>query len=101
MRKAQAKRAEKWRQVIAQQEKSGQSVRAFCREHGIGEHSFYMWRQRLQQDQQLPVTFALVETKRTAEAKVLELVLRSGDRLRIPAETSVLRIVLGVLREQA
>jgi transposase-like protein len=89
-----------WQQVIAQQEKSGQSVRAFCRERDISEHSLYMWRQRLRRE--IPVTFALVETNRAAaEPAMLELLLTSGDRLRIPAETNTLRMVLTALRQQA
>src|SRR5436305_7938233 len=100
MGKVQVERQEYWQQVIAQQEKSGQSVRAFCRERGIGEHSLYMWRQRLQRE--TAVTFALVETRRAAaEPAMLELLLTSGDRLRIPAETSTLRTVLAAVRQQA
>jgi transposase-like protein len=88
-----------WQQVIAQQEKSGQSVRAFCRERDISEHSLYMWR-RLRRE--IPVTFALVETNRAAaEPAMLELLLTSGDRLRIPAETNTLRMVLTALRQPA
>ena len=89
-----------WQQVIAEQEKSGQSVRAFCREHGLGEHSLYMWRQRLQRE--TPVTFALVETRTAAaEPAMLELLLSSGDRLRLPAEPATLRTVLAALRQHA
>ncbi len=32
---------------------------------------------------------------------MLELVLAQGDRLRIPGDEAMLRLVLGVLREQA
>jgi transposase-like protein len=99
MNKAQEGRQEYWKQVIAEQEKSGQSVRAYCREHGIGEHSLYMWRQRL--GREMPVSFALVETNRAAEPAVLELRLASGDLLRVPADSKTLGLVLGVLREQA
>ncbi len=100
MGKVKAERREFWQQVIAQQEKSGQSVRTFCRERGIGEHSLYQWRQRLRQE--VPVTFALVETKcAAAEPAMLELLLTSGDRLRIPAETNTLRTVIAALRQPA
>jgi len=99
MSKVQAERREFWQQWIAKQAQSGQSVRAFCRERGIGEHSFYMWRQRLREE--TPVRFALVETRPLAEPAMLELLLTSGDRLRIPADPNTLRLVFGVLREQA
>jgi transposase-like protein len=92
-------RRELWRQRIAQQTKSGQSIRAFCRERGLSEPGFYAWRQRLRTGSQ--VRFALVETKAAAEVAVpIELILASGDRLRIPTDAATLRLVLAVLRDQ-
>ena len=69
--------------LIAQQEQSGQSVRAFCKQHRTSEHSFYQWRKRLAE--QLPMKFALVETNRAAPTAVaaVEVILASGERLRI------------------
>jgi transposase-like protein len=94
-------RRELWRQRIAQQETSGQSVRAYCRRRGLPEHAFYSWRQRLRKEN-TPVRFALVETKPAAESVVtIELLLASGDRLRIPQDAATLKLVLGVLREPA
>lgn len=94
-------RRELWRQRIAQQEKSGQSIRAFCRERSVSEPTFYAWRQRLR-SQNHPVTFALVEAKPAAETGApIELLLASGDRLRIPSEAAALKLVLAVLRDQA
>ncbi len=100
MNKAEQRR-ELWRQRIAQQETSGQSVRAYCRRRGLPEHAFYSWRQRLRKEN-TPVRFALVETKPAEESVVtIELLLASGDRLRIPQDAATLKLVLGVLREQA
>ena len=101
MNKAEQRR-ELWRQRIAQQESSGQSIRAYCRGRGLQEHAFYGWRQRLRK-QIAPVKFALVETKPT-EAKTtppIELMLTSGERLRIPHDAATLKLVLAVLRDQA
>lgn len=90
-----------WRQRIAQQEKSGQATRAFCREQGLSEPVFYAWRQRLRSEEE-PVRFALVETKPAAEsAHPIELILASGDRLRISSDAATLRLVLSVLRQPA
>jgi hypothetical protein len=99
MERAQVERRELWRQRIVEQEKSGGSIRAYCKAIGIPEHAFYGWRQRLRVE--TPVTFALVETKQRAnEAVFIEVVLTQGDRLRIPGDEATLRLVLGVLREQ-
>jgi len=98
MSRKSAERREWWRQAIAEQEKSGQSVRAFCRERTIGEHSFYQWRQRLGEDGK-PVAFALVERKPAAPTGKLELTLASGEVLRIPADIDSLRVVFEALRE--
>ncbi len=93
-------RSEFWKRAVNEQERSGRSIRAFCRERGIAEHSFYLWRKRVRQP--APVTFALVETGRSAApAPVwIELALVSGERLRVPCEAAALRMVLGVVREQ-
>ena len=100
MKKTEQRR-ELWRQRIAQQETSGQSVRAYCRRRGLPEHAFYGWRQRLRKEN-TPVRFALVETKPAAESfMTIELLLASGDRIRIPQAAATLKLVLGVLREQA
>jgi hypothetical protein len=95
----QAERREQWRQMIAEQEKSGQSIRVYCQGQGVSEYAFYSWRQRLRKE--LPVTFALVETKATSEAVVIDVVLATGDRLRIPGDAATLRMVVSVLRERA
>ena len=90
-----------WGQRIGQQEKSGRSVRVFCHEQGLSEPSFYAWRQRLRK-QNTPVRFALVESKSAANSvPPIELMLASGDRLRIPNDAATLKLVLTVLREQA
>ena len=97
----QEERRELWRQKIAQQEESGLAVRAFCREQGVREHSLYRWRQRFRREN-TPVRFALVETKSADEAKPqpVELMLASGDHLRIPGDAATLRLALSVLRER-
>jgi putative transposase len=100
MNKAERRR-ELWRQRIAQQEKSGHSVSGFCREQGLSEPTFYAWRQRLRK-QKTPIRFALVETKPASEtAPPIELMLASGDRLRIPHDAATLKLVLAALRDQA
>ena len=91
-------KADEWAERIAAQQRSGISVKQFCKEQGLTEYSFYAWRKRLQEKG--PVRFALVERsprrqERTVEA-VLELVLATGERLRIGVgvDTTTLRTVL-------
>ena len=94
-------RDEAWRVRISAQERSGVSVKQFCTQQGLTEQSFYYWRKRLQAPASM--RFALVETAPglvPAEQTVLELVLRTGERLRIGAgvDARTLQQVLEALR---
>ena len=97
-----ATKNDQWRERIAAQERSGLSVKQFCKEQGLTEHSFYGWRKRLRG--QGPVRFALVERgsaeQQPATEARLELLLSSGERLRIGAgvDAATLRTVLDALR---
>lgn len=90
---------------MAEQERGGQKVRPFCRERGITEASFYYWRKRLRKRlrKRESVQFALLETRPTdtgSTTSAFELVLTSGERLRIGNEVDAarLRMVLAVVR---
>jgi len=95
-------RIEYWRARIAEHERSGMSVGRFCQEQQVTEQSFYVWRKRLRQPE--PIRFALVEhgaaPAATAAEPMLELVLKTGDRLRIGrgVDEAALRTVLAALR---
>jgi len=87
----------------------GQSIRAFCDEHGLSEPSFYAWRRTIaERDQQaaredeLPTFVPL----RVAPAAVptsagLEVVVGPGEIVRVPPDFDAvtLRRLLAVLRE--
>ena len=95
-------KADQWADRIATQQRTGVSVKQFCKEQGLTEYSFYAWRKRLQE--RGPVRFALVDRnsrrqERAAEA-ALELVLATGERLRISVgvDAATLRTVLDVMR---
>jgi transposase len=101
MDKKNEKREEYWRERVAAHERSGLSVKQFCEQQKITEQTFYVWRKRLRNQ---PMRFALVETgvarpQASAEAG-LELVLTTGERLRIGAsvDPDTLRRVLEALR---
>jgi hypothetical protein len=95
-------KADEWAERIAAQQRSGVSVKQFCKEQGLTEYSFYGWRKRLQKKE--PVRFALVNRRvarqEQATESALELVLASGERLRIGAgvDATTLRTVLEALR---
>ena len=95
-------KGDQWRERLAAQKRSGLSVKQFCKEQGLTEYSFYAWRKRLRGEG--PVRFALVDRgamrQEPAPEASLELVLATGERLRIGAgvEAATLRTVLDALR---
>ena len=100
--KAGSRKAVEWAGRIAAQQRSGIPVKQFCKEQGLTEYSFYSWRKRLQNE--ASVRFALVERgpepRKPGTEPAVELVLASGERLRISAgaDAATLRTVLEALR---
>src|SRR6266478_1800946 len=100
--RATTPKAGEWAERISAQQRSGVSVKQFCKEQGLTEGSFYAWRKRLQKKE--PVRFALVDRRAArqepATEAALELVLTTGERLRIGAgvDPATLRTVLEALR---
>jgi hypothetical protein len=116
-----------WRRLLRQWQRSGQGVRAFCWEHGLSEPSFYTWRRTIQErDRQaqprsrrrprqagdpVPGTAvhglhgdalpAFVPVTIAAAASPLEVMLRDGRVVRVPAgfDAATLRQLLAVLAE--
>ena len=39
----------KWQRLVSEQALSGQSVKAFCREHGLCRPYFFVWKKRVQE----------------------------------------------------
>jgi transposase-like protein len=92
-------KADEWAERIAAQQRSGLSVKQFCKEQGLTEGSFYAWRKQLRNTQ--PVRFALVERRAEGQTEAtLELVFTTGERLRIGSgvEVATLRTVIAALR---
>ena len=98
--RATTPKAGEWAERIAAQQRSGASVKQFCKEQGLTEGSFYAWRKRLQKKE--PIRFALVDRRvarqEPATEAALELVMATGERLRIGAgvDAATLRTVLEV-----
>ena len=94
-------KADQWRERLAEQQRSGLTVKQFCQERGITPWSFYAWRKRLREEG--TVRFALVERGRVRPepgGSGLELVLTTGERLHIGVgvDGATLRTVLEALR---
>lgn len=80
-------RERRWRELIARQRRSGQSVRGFCRGEGLAESAFHFWRRELRQreGQARPALLPLTLAAERLRAP-LELELPGGAVLRIGAE---------------
>jgi transposase-like protein len=87
---------EYWSNLIAEQEASGQTIRAFCQKQGVGDNSFYYWRKKLQKS--APVQFAVLKT--VVSGAPLELILANGEQLRIRngVDAATFRLVLDLVR---
>ena len=76
-----------WRQVLARWQRSGLSVRAFCRAEGVNQPQFYWWRRKLDEADHkkpafLPVHVVTEEAKEPA-TRGIEIVLANGRCLRV------------------
>jgi hypothetical protein len=107
-RPADAGKERFWRRMIRQWQKSGLSVRAFCRLHGLSEPSIYAWRRTLARRDADTFQFVPVEIVPDEPAAVgdndhgrLQLVLHGGRRLSIAPgfDADTLRQVLAILEE--
>lgn len=96
-------KADLWRGRIAEQKRSGLSIKQFCKEHRITTWSFYDWRKRLRESA-APVHFALLERKsgsqKPATRADIEIVFAGGEQLRIGfgVDGATLRMVIEALR---
>ena len=82
---SQSRRAirEQWRKRIAQQQSSGKSVAAFCRDGGVSENSFYFWKRHLREAD--AATFVELKTSAAAvpEARPARIEVRLSGRRRL------------------
>ena len=115
-----------WRQLFARWRASGLSIAAFCEDAGLSQQSFYRWRRLLRKRtsrldrqrrpqavdaateraataiaQPLPL-FVPLAVESIAAAAVLEVVVRGGRVIRVPAgfDATMLAQVLAVLEGQ-
>ena len=84
-----------WQMVLETFKSSDLSVRQFCKQEGLSEPSFYTWRKKLaksdesaegEQKDTNPSAFIEVAMPKN-DSVVLELLLSSGNTLRISSDT--------------
>jgi hypothetical protein len=89
-----------WRKHIAGQRGSGESVRGYCRAHGLKEPAFYWWRSELARRAKPAAQTAFVPVHVVADApNFIEITLAGGQQVRVsgPVERQALADVLAVL----
>jgi hypothetical protein len=96
------KKEQQWQRRIEQWRVSGQSIRAFCAQHGLSSASFYHWRRVLERRAAEEPAFVPVRVEADAvptQASALEVVLTDGRAVRIAPgfDAATLRRLLAVL----
>ena len=85
MNKRSKKAWTKWRRLVSEQTRSGQTVKAFCHEHGLCRPYFFVWKKRLKED--TPTKFLEVQVKEhelsAPEDSSVEIRLRNGRSLMV------------------
>lgn len=91
-RSNESRRAAFWRGHLASQSSSGLSIRAYCREQGLTEPSFYQWRKRLSRENPLcepahpmfvPVRIQPAPALEDKQTVAIEVALGNGRVLRV------------------
>ena len=85
MTKRSKKAWTKWRRLVFEQARSGQTVRMFCRERGLCRPYFFVWKKRLQED--TPTKFLEVQVSErvpsAASDSSVEVRLKNGRSLMV------------------
>jgi hypothetical protein len=73
----------KWRKLVSEQGRSGQTAKAFCQERGLCRPYFFVWKKRLEED--TSAKFLEVQVKEhgpsTRDDSSVEIRLRNGRSL--------------------
>lgn len=92
----------KWRRILREQAKSGQTVAGFCRERGLCAPHFFQWKKRVAEAESRPAGFVEVRVAAPVSERAspaIEVELAGGRRLRVGAgfEREHLRAVIEAL----
>ena len=85
-------KADRWRAIIDAQRTSGLTVRAFCRERDLREHSFHAWRRKLRKRDADALPAQVVRPPVFAEVRLDE--REAGERLPLATPTPLLTLEL-------
>jgi hypothetical protein len=98
----------RWREIIEDQQRSGLSVAAYCRRHGVAESSLFTWKRRLRAIASPATAFvelrpALRPASAGHDGGAIELHLREDRRLvlRPGFDPLTLREALAVLEQRS
>ena len=87
-RRRDLRKERQWRQALARWQRSGLTMRAFCRRESLSEPSFHAWRRELRRRDHEKTSVrsrpAFVPVRVSASSPFLELVLAAGRVLRVP-----------------
>ena len=107
MSRRRAEEWAKWRGLVAERNRSGRSVAAFCRERGLRDSQFFAWKKRLRNAeaaQSVEVSPAEEPVQPSAAGNhAIEVRLAGGQSLVVAAEfdASHLRALLSMLEPGA
>jgi hypothetical protein len=100
----QTGKQEKWRSLLSEQEQSGQSMAAFCRERQLSKSECYYWKKRLReagmpQFMEVQVAKPYRSQRRSAMESAIEVRLSNGRSLQVAPgfDATHLRELLAVL----
>jgi hypothetical protein len=82
--------------VLAEQQVSGLSLLAFARHRGLSARRLYWWRRRLEAGDSVDVPAPAFVELTTSSREIVEIVVRTGRVLRVPARldpASLVRLV--------
>ena len=109
MRQLRAELWTKWRGLVSEQSQSGQTVEAFCHDHGLRDSLFYDWKKRIREGE--AAKFVEVQLKGPSEQRkpvperypAIEVRLSKGRSVLVEPgfDASHLRALLAVLEREA
>lgn len=91
-------RMEQWRQIIQDCQKSGQSNKAYCEQHGISEKTYYYWLRKVRRSVMERTEPQIMELEPEGEGRREALYIRyRGAELTLPAGTDI-EAIAAILR---